>query len=475
MKCVHCGNEVLQGQSFCPKCGRRVGEKRVAEDTGSRGPSWGLFIGVLVLAGLVFAGYHGYSLWRVTSLRESGEIAYKRGDYKKCVKDLKYVVSKRIKGSSNERMLLARCYFEDGKPKDAVKQIEQAYEWDAKNADVLALWARLLYDTGDTAGAADKADSALKLDENNLLARQALLLARIKDGNLQEAEKMLPDAVQNADRGPECEIYNAMGQAYLDANNAVGAIKYWEKSIEVFTNQFEVLVKLARLHSVQKDYMSCYDFAKRARQLTEKTEREKWEEANSLAESCGSVAKTLGLEDCFVRRRDLDREFHRLRGELVGIYYEQRRVKDDEVEIFDEEDEGIYPELEDLDIRVTALTEKYTRLQCKTDDDQKNFSISKTVMIGQSAQMQAAIDALLGFLRQPDEEKRVLVYNAMKNLDAKSRDVRGMWCKEEERFKFEPIMPGCDELDAKEEEDEDTPRKPEDLSKPGAMKAPEST
>ena len=55
MKCSNCGNEILENQKFCTKCGRSANEPSIDEKIAKLNSDGGIEIGLLIKIGIIIA------------------------------------------------------------------------------------------------------------------------------------------------------------------------------------------------------------------------------------------------------------------------------------------------------------------------------------------------------------------------------------------------------------------------------------
>lgn len=468
MICGKCRSEIRDGLVFCPNCGQKVEgpdkKREGAEKSGGGGPSWKLFIFVLALIGIIGGGYYYYTFYyKAGKMSDAGFKAQKHGDWNACIESLTYVVEKQPKTSTDARLALSDCYIHAGKPDEAVKQMEDAASWDAKNQQILTQWAVALYKSGEACsppapactdskyqGAADKAGMALMLDGKIQKARQILGEAQLKRKDYVSAEKNLSTALTGAAPDDAIEVNNALGEARLAQDETDAAIGAFEDSIKVYANQPQILMKLANLYSTKKNWLQCTSNAKRAFEIFAQTnDQDDAGKADTLAKTCEDVVKVIGIKDCIISRRGVDEEYIALDNDLRTFlkelqatpanYMGQQNTRLDQLI---ENDKGI--------------KDSYSKLTCSTDYENR-FKSGLFTFTSQLEVLDKAMRSLRNYVQTRSDSDRVDFEMQNKRYSEKLKNLIDIWKDEEQKFGLKPIIQGGSEP-SKESPDKGSPK-----------------
>jgi serine/threonine protein kinase len=157
----------------------------------------------------------------------------------------------------------ARCFEQvlknDGKNMELLVRTARCYELAGKKEEALKKYTELgnIYlKKKEFQKAEDFFKSILKLDKDNIQAKEGLALCHWENNKYQDAVKLLnslPDNEKNRKEIKEIflECYLKMGQEYMDNENIDGALKEYKKAFMVDKNNISIKKDLARCYLIK--------------------------------------------------------------------------------------------------------------------------------------------------------------------------------------------------------------------------------
>jgi cytochrome c-type biogenesis protein CcmH/NrfG len=438
MKCPECQFEVADGLKFCSQCGSRLQggaapAARMQNKQSAGGPSWKSFIALLILCAVAYGGFTGYMWYMVRDRRAKGIEAYNRAQFNNCITNLKYVIRKDPNSTTQERLILAKCYFQNKQPNLAMEQLKEAAVWQPDNPEINALWARLLVDMRQYDQAVEHALKALKSEPGNRRALIALGLARMNLEEYDEAAADLTRALEGASKEESQVIYNAIGQSFEKKGDIDKALDAYKQSVSVYANQEEIRMKLGVLFLQKDKFRDCYVNADAAKMLYEPGSANQ-QKAGRLSDTCLELMKDTELRACVMQRRQLDKQFFSYYLEYHGL---DREIRAEETEHY-----GNTGYLEDLRTSVLTLKEDYAGLECLVDDPESNYELSRQTMRFLCERLAGTITALVSFLDDPDDDTAEMYHRAVTELEKTVDKARAIWKNEDDFYQgLDPIVP----------------------------------
>jgi tetratricopeptide (TPR) repeat protein len=242
------------------------------------------------------------------TLKQSGEIALGLDDKPKAFEYARGAV--RIEPKNVEALILLSTVLErQGKPQDALAVLEHSINMIGKDNKLLMERARLVMETSGPRSALPFWEALSESDPENIEVLKMLSKAQIADGNLEQAENILHQALRLESNQPD--IYLVMGKLQRKLGNLDKAIFYFNETINLEPSNVEGYIELALSYQERREYLQALNFYQQAIKISPNDDRPYYQAALVMreikdyvgAEAMLRRAAKLSPDDLSVRRQ----------------------------------------------------------------------------------------------------------------------------------------------------------------------------
>ncbi|MGE4132271.1 MAG: tetratricopeptide repeat protein [Bdellovibrionales bacterium] len=153
-------------------------------------------------------------------------------------------------------------YFREGDYQSAQAYYRSAFKADRKNATAAMKAGKCLWKLSLSTEALEWLNQAIKSDPKLTDAYVTLADYYSQRFNFRQAAKILQNA--RAINPKSHEVYRGFAMIELRRNNAKGAISFGKKALQLYENDVETLILMARASSALKDYKMAFNYAQKA-------------------------------------------------------------------------------------------------------------------------------------------------------------------------------------------------------------------